>query len=73
VALVESAVDTLESALRAERAGARRIELCASLNDGGTTPSAGLIEIVTERCRLPIFVMIRRVEADSFTRPRSAT
>ncbi|HEY4734907.1 MAG: copper homeostasis protein CutC [Gemmatimonadaceae bacterium] len=59
MALVESAVDTLESALRAERAGARRIELCASLNDGGTTPSAGLIEIVTERCRLPIFVMIR--------------
>jgi len=59
LALVESAVDTLESALRAERAGAGRIELCAGLNDGGTTPSAGLIEIVTERCRVPVFVMIR--------------
>ena len=59
LALVESAVDTLESAIRAERAGAGRIELCGSLNDGGTTPSAGLIETVTERCRIPVFVMIR--------------
>jgi len=57
--LVESAVDTLESALRAERAGAGRIELCASLNDAGITPSAGLISAVTEGCGIPVFVLIR--------------
>jgi len=59
LALVESAVDTLESALRAERAGAGRIELCAALNDAGITPSAGLISAVTERCGIPVFVLIR--------------
>jgi copper homeostasis protein len=57
--LVEAAVDTLESAHCAERAGAGRIELCASLSDGGTTPSAGLMAAVVERCRIPTFVLIR--------------
>ena len=57
--LVEAAVDTLESALSAERAGAGRIELCASLSDGGITPSAGLMAAVVEGCRIPVFVMIR--------------
>jgi len=57
--LVEAAVDTLESALAAQRAGAGRIELCASLSDAGTTPSAGLITAVVSRCRLPVFVLVR--------------
>ena len=57
--LVEAAVETLHSALAAERAGAGRIELCASLSDGGTTPSAGLIAAVAERVRIPVFVLIR--------------
>ena len=57
--LVEAAVETLDSALAAERAGADRIELCDNLNDGGTTPGAGLIAAVAERMRLPVFVLIR--------------
>jgi len=57
--LVEAAVETLDSALAAERAGADRIELCENLSDGGTTPGAGLIAEVTERTRLPVFVLIR--------------
>ncbi|MCA1560024.1 MAG: copper homeostasis protein CutC [Acidobacteria bacterium] len=57
--VVEAAVETLHSALAAERAGAGRIELCASLSDGGTTPSAGLIAAVAERVRIPVFVLIR--------------
>jgi copper homeostasis protein len=57
--LVEAAVETLVSALAAERSGADRIELCANLNDGGTTPSAELIATVAERARLPVFVLIR--------------
>ena len=57
--LVEAAVETLHSALAAERAGAGRIELCASLSHGGTTPSAGLIAAVVERVRIPVFVLIR--------------
>lgn len=57
--LVEAAVETLDSALAAERGGADRIELCANLSDGGTTPSAALITTVAERTQLPVFVMIR--------------
>ena len=57
---VEAAVETLDSALAAERAGADRIELCANLSDGGTTPSAGLTAAVAERAQLPVVVLIRR-------------
>jgi copper homeostasis protein len=57
--LVEAAVETLHSALAAERAGADRIELCNNLSVGGTTPGAELIATVAERTRLPVFVLIR--------------
>ena len=57
--LVEAAVETLDSALAAERAGADRIELCDNLSDGGTTPGAGLIAAVAEQTQLPVFVLIR--------------
>jgi copper homeostasis protein len=57
--LVEAAVETLEEALAAERAGADRIELCANLSDGGTTPGAGLIAAVVGQTKLPVVVMIR--------------
>jgi len=59
VILVEAAVETTESAIAAERAGARRVELCASLDEGGTTPGAGLIASVTKQIGIPVFVMIR--------------
>jgi copper homeostasis protein len=59
VILVEAAVETLEAALSAARAGADRIELCANLAVGGTTPSTGLIASVVEQAHLPVFVMIR--------------
>jgi copper homeostasis protein len=57
--LVEAAVETLESALAAERAGADRIELCDNLGEGGTTPDGTLVAAVVERIRLPVFVLIR--------------
>jgi copper homeostasis protein len=57
--LVEAAVETLESSLAAERAGADRIELCDNLGEGGTTPDGELVAAVVERVRLPVFVLIR--------------
>ena len=57
--MIEAAVDTLDSALSAERAGAGRVELCGSLHDAGTTPSGGLIAAVCGRLRIPVFVLIR--------------
>jgi copper homeostasis protein len=57
--LLEACVDTVDSAVAAESAGAGRVELCAGLVEGGTTPSAGLIAEVRERTSLPVFVMVR--------------
>jgi copper homeostasis protein len=57
--LVEACVDSVESALAAERGGARRLELCDALFDGGTTPSAGMIAACRERVSIPLFVIIR--------------
>ena len=56
---IEAAVDSLESALTAESDGAGRIELCANLSVGGTTPGDDLIAAVLEKTRLPVFLMIR--------------
>ncbi|NWS71601.1 CUTC protein, partial [Crotophaga sulcirostris] len=39
--------------------GAGRIELCAGLVEGGTTPSMGLLQVVKQCVRVPVFVMIR--------------
>ena len=57
--LVEAAVESLEGALAAERAGADRIELCVNLDSGGTTPSNTLIGDVVRGAHIPVFVLIR--------------
>lgn len=57
--LVEACVDSIASSLAAERAGARRLELCDGLVDGGATPSAEMIAACKEVVSIPIFVMIR--------------
>jgi copper homeostasis protein len=57
--LVEACVDSVDSALAAERGGAGRLELCDALFDGGTTPSAGMIAACKEAVSIPVFVIIR--------------
>ena len=57
--LIEACVDSVASALAAERGGARRLELCDNLFDGGTTPSAGMISAVKAAVRIPVFIIVR--------------
>jgi len=57
--LVEACIDSVSSALAAERGGARRLELCAALSDGGTTPSAGMLTAVVAQSALPVVAIIR--------------
>lgn len=56
---IEVCTEDLAQSLAAQQWGAERIELCADLHNGGTTPSAGMIRIVSERCKTKVFVMIR--------------
>ena len=57
--LIEAAVDTFHAAERAQAEGAKRIELCGPLHNGGTTPSAGLIARCCERLLVSVHVLIR--------------
>lgn len=56
---VEVCIDSLDSALASQAAGAERVELCANLLEGGTTPSSGLIAEVRRNISLKLHVMIR--------------
>ncbi|KAF9356385.1 hypothetical protein BGX34_009955 [Mortierella sp. NVP85] len=53
----EVCLDSVASAIIAEKNGSKRIELCAGLMEGGITPSAGLIATVKAKTSLPVMVM----------------
>lgn len=59
IPLLEVAVETLQEAVQAELAGARRIEVCAAMSESGLTPSIGLVSAILEHVGVPVFVMIR--------------
>ena len=56
---LEVCVDSAESALAAVRGGATRLELCANLVIGGTTPSLFLYREIRKVSDIPIHILIR--------------
>jgi len=57
--LLEITVESVDTALAAERGGADRIELCAELIHGGVTPSVATLRKVHEELEIPVFAIIR--------------
>src|SRR5579872_2951391 len=62
--LLEICAFNLPSALSAQRAGADRIEFCAGPEEGGVTPSAGMIRMAREKLSIPVYPIIRPREGD---------
>ena len=56
---LEVCVDSMASALAAKRGGADRLELCADLVIGGTTPSLALLRQVKAETGLPVRALLR--------------
>ena len=57
--LIEVCVEGIDGLLAAQEAGADRVELCASLVEGGITPSIGTVREALRRTRIPFHVIVR--------------
>lgn len=57
--LLECCVDSVESAILAQKGGADRLELCSNLIIGGTTPTLALYEQIRQETDIRIHALIR--------------
>jgi len=57
--LIELCVEGIDGFLAAQEAGADRVELCASLMEGGLTPSLATIRAAVKAAKIPVHVIIR--------------
>jgi len=57
--ILETCVDSVESAMEAVKGGANRLELCSNLIIGGTTPNINLFKLINEKTNIKINVLIR--------------
>ena len=59
VPLIEICVEGVDGLIAAQEAGADRVELCASLIEGGITPSFGTVRRALEVATIPFHVIVR--------------
>ncbi len=57
--LIEACVNSVVSAVEAEKGGAHRVELCDNLLEGGTTPSAASIQLAGKVLSIDLNVIVR--------------
>ena len=57
--MLEMCIDSVESAIASEDGGAERVEFCANLLEGWTTPSLGVIRETKRRTNIARSVMVR--------------
>jgi copper homeostasis protein len=57
--LIEVCVEGIDGLVAAQQAGADRVELCASLLEGGLTPSLGTVQQALKVATIPFHVIIR--------------
>lgn len=56
---IEICANSVLSCIEAQKGGADRVELCAGIPEGGTTPSAGMIRSARESVSIGLNVIIR--------------
>ncbi len=57
--LIEVCVEGIDGVVAAQNAGADRLELCASLLEGGLTPSLGTVQHALKLATIPFHVIVR--------------
>jgi len=57
--ILEITVNSLLSALEAQKGGADRVELCDNFAEGGTTPSHGMVITAAWKLEIDLFIIIR--------------
>ena len=62
--IIEVCAESYEYAMKAEKAGADRIELCKDLHLDGLTPDYESAKIAIDSLNIPVFILIRPREGD---------
>lgn len=61
---IEVCANSVESIIAAAKGGAKRVEICANLEQGGTTPPLSWVQYSIEHTDLQTFAIIRPRESD---------
>jgi len=62
--IIEVCAESYEYAIKAEKAGADRIELCRDLHLDGLTPDYESAKRIIDKLNIPVFILIRPREGD---------